>query len=224
MITAVDCRVGAACGGSDWANAPPVRETLRDDTYPFLRLHLTMSRAMRQIRALHDANSVTVYQAYSAAIATPAVAEQKLNASPAFRTTRMTWIKPSWCWMMYRSGYSFKDPGQERIIAIRLSHAGFAELLSSAEVRVQWDPERSTRLERLDYRSIQVGIPASLYEKWIGEWIVAIEDVTERARTLKETLENEPQITHEELVRRSLMPEETPYDVPEELRTVLLMD
>lgn len=54
----------------------------------------------RQIRALYDDQTVTVYQAYSAAIAIPAVRDQKLCASPDFKLGRMTWIKPSWCWMM----------------------------------------------------------------------------------------------------------------------------
>jgi len=55
----------------------------------------------RQIRALYDDQTITVYQAYSASIAIPAVKEQKLNASPDFLIGRMTWIKPSWSWMMY---------------------------------------------------------------------------------------------------------------------------
>ncbi|WP_141653813.1 DUF4291 family protein, partial [Erwinia billingiae] len=31
-------------------------------------------------------------------------------ASPPFSMTRMTWIKPSFLWMMYRSGWGMKDP------------------------------------------------------------------------------------------------------------------
>jgi hypothetical protein len=54
----------------------------------------------RQIRALYDEENITVYQAYSAEIAVPAVEQQKLNASPQFKLGRMTWIKPSWAWMM----------------------------------------------------------------------------------------------------------------------------
>lgn len=57
----------------------------------------------RQIRAVFDDETITVYQAYSASIATRAVEQQKLNASPDFKLGRMTWIKPSWCWMMYFS-------------------------------------------------------------------------------------------------------------------------
>lgn len=55
----------------------------------------------RQIRASYDDETITVYQAYSSSIAIPAVKEQRLNASPDFLLGRMTWIKPSWCWMMY---------------------------------------------------------------------------------------------------------------------------
>jgi hypothetical protein len=54
----------------------------------------------RQIRALFDDKTITVYQAYSASIAIPAVRDQRLDASPDFLLGRMTWIKPSWCWMM----------------------------------------------------------------------------------------------------------------------------
>lgn len=59
-----------------------------------------LSPQYRQIRALYDDESITVYQAYSAEIALPAIAEQNLAASPAFQYDRMTWIKPSFMWMM----------------------------------------------------------------------------------------------------------------------------
>lgn len=55
----------------------------------------------RQIRALYDDETITVYQAYCSSIALAAVEHQKLNASPDFKLGRMTWIKPSWCWMMF---------------------------------------------------------------------------------------------------------------------------
>jgi len=55
----------------------------------------------RQIRALYDDETITVYQAYSPSIALAAIEQQKLNASSDFKLGRMTWIKPSWCWMMY---------------------------------------------------------------------------------------------------------------------------
>ena len=47
----------------------------------------------REIRALHDRDSITVYQAYTPEIGVPA-AEQGTFVPP-FSRTRMTWIKPS---------------------------------------------------------------------------------------------------------------------------------
>lgn len=82
----------------------------------------------------------------------------------------------------YRSGYSFKDKGQERILALKMTHANFQHLLEQAavthgqagglspeaksrEVRVQWDPERSPRIGMLEYRSIQIGISGKICVK-----------------------------------------------------------
>ena len=193
----------------------------------------------RQIRASYDDDTITVYQAYPQAIAGPAVKEQRLSASPAFSHTRITWIKPSWAWMMYRCGYSYKDSGQERVLAIRMKHERFRQLLSlgvvchgqrlSAEergkgVRVQWDPERTPNLDALPYRSIQVGISGEVGRVWADEWIVGIQDVTERARRLREVLENEGGMELKELVKRGLVPEERSYDIPKDLRNILQMD
>lgn len=141
--------------------------------------------------------------------------------------------------MMYRCGYSYKDKGQERVLALRMKHEHFRRLLAQAVVchgqalsaeerakgvRVQWDPEREPGLEVLPYRSIQVGISGGVGKVWAEEWIVGIEDVTERARRLKEVVEEEGGVKLEELVERGLVPEERVYDVPEELRKVLQMD
>ncbi|KAM0343860.1 hypothetical protein ACHAPU_008129 [Fusarium lateritium] len=200
------------------------------------------SRPYRQIRAHYNDNTITVYQAYKESIAKAAVNTQKLNASTDFKAGRMTWIKPSWAWMMYRSGYSFKDPGQSRILALRMKHEHFISLLEqgvlsshvqkrdsngnrekSTEVRIQWDPERAPRLEVLPYRSIQIGIPGSLSEQWANEWIAEIEDVTDKARELKRIVDERPDITDEELLRMGLIFEERVFEVPESVHSKLEM-
>ncbi|KAF6826428.1 integral membrane protein [Colletotrichum musicola] len=141
----------------------------------------------RQIRANYD-ETMTVYQAYNTTIAAAAVESQLLTVSPSFKLTRMTWIKPSWAWMLYRSGYSYKDPGQERILALKMTHESFISLLRKGallhmdvkrdgkEVRVPWDPERDVRLGKLPHRSIQIGIPAGagICEEWAGSAIIGI--------------------------------------------------
>ncbi|AZP36505.1 DUF4291 domain-containing protein [Acidipropionibacterium acidipropionici] len=120
----------------------------------------------RQVRALFDDETVTVYQAYSSSIAGPAVEAQTFVAP--FKTDRMSWIKPSFLWMMYRSGWATK-PGQEHVLAIRITRTGFEAALSMAvlshyepglyadrrewqerksasPVRIQWNPERDPAL------------------------------------------------------------------------------
>ncbi|PVH80374.1 hypothetical protein DL98DRAFT_560366 [Cadophora sp. DSE1049] len=199
----------------------------------------------RQIRALYDENTITVYQAYSQEIAEAAVREQRLDASPAFSYERMTWIKPSWCWMMYRSGYASKDPRQTHILALTLTHACFLSLLSQAAVcnhgplsadernkpvRVQWDPERSPAIGALPYRSLQVGIGRKVAREWVeGGGIVKIEDVSVRARELgewavEESGKGKGKRDLDQLVGMGLVPRERVFDVPEEIRVLLGMD
>ena len=158
----------------------------------------------RQVRARHDDQTLVVYQAYNPAIAEAAVGAGTF-VSP-FRRERMTWIKPSFLWMMYRCGWATK-PGQERVLAVTITRAGFAWALEHAcladyhpeiygtheawqerkrtsPVRVQWDPERSLALERLDHRAIQVGLGGESVDRYVDEWIEGIEDVTPLAREI----------------------------------------
>ncbi|MGH3276694.1 MAG: DUF4291 family protein [Streptosporangiaceae bacterium] len=76
----------------------------------------------RLVRAACTAVTITVYQAYS-----PQIAEAAIGSGtfvPPFSRDRMTWIKPSFGWMMHRSGWAGK-PGQERVLAIEITRAGF---------------------------------------------------------------------------------------------------
>jgi predicted aminopeptidase len=82
------------------------------------------------IRAAHDEHTLTVYQAYAPGIAGPAVTQQNL-AGPAFKVERMTWIKPSFLWMMYRSGWASKAH-QERVLALRIKRTGLDWALQHA--------------------------------------------------------------------------------------------
>ena len=53
-----------------------------------------------EIQAEYDDTSIVVYQAYSEAIALPAVRNNRFVAP--FSVNRMTWIKPSFLWLMER--------------------------------------------------------------------------------------------------------------------------
>ena len=192
----------------------------------------------REIRALYDSETITLYQAYPPSIADPALASQRLDASPAFLMPRMTWIKPSWNWMMYRSGYSFKDANQSRVLATRIPHSLFRDILLEAavcragglteeekkrDVRVQWDPERDVWGQGMEWRSLQVGLKGGAKERFV-RGVVGIEDVTGMARGMKSVLDTEGDLGVEEMRRRGLVPVERVYEVDDEARGWLEMD
>lgn len=137
-----------------------------------------VTTSVRQVRAMFDAQTIVVYQAFSDAMADAALAAGTF-VEP-FSMNRMTWIKPSFLWMMYRSGWATK-PGQERVLAIRMRRSGFEEALaesclsqfdpvvhpdreawrrtlSTCPVSVQWDPERTMDGQALAQRSLQIGL------------------------------------------------------------------
>ncbi|WP_199560184.1 DUF4291 domain-containing protein [Sphingomonas psychrotolerans] len=158
----------------------------------------------QQIRAVYDEHIIRVYQAYGHDIADAALAAGTF-VSPPFKLDRMTWIKPSFLWMMYRAGWGFKDAGQSRILAIDISRTGFewalahscsshadpemsaaewAALKDRSPVRIQWDPERDIRLQPLPYRAIQIGLSKEAVSLYITDWISNISDVTGLAHTI----------------------------------------
>ncbi|MFI5807879.1 DUF4291 domain-containing protein [Streptomyces sp. NPDC051561] len=158
----------------------------------------------RQIRALHTADTITVYQAYSPAIGLAAARDGRFPWM--WKRDRMTWIKPSLLWMCYRSGWATK-PDQEVVLAVELRREGFDWALRNAVLshydrrihpdraawqrelkrtpaRVQWDPERDMRLQPLPYRSLQLGLSGEASRRYADEWTVRIRDVTPLVRTL----------------------------------------
>ena len=159
----------------------------------------------RQIRADFDRDTIVVYQAYGKHIAVPAIEAGRFVAP--FSWGRMTWIKPSFLWLMARSGWGRKA-GQEHILAIRIKRTGWERALSlgalthfdpalhadestwrsqfqDALVHVQWDPERTLHGKKLDHRSIQVGLSRSIIGEFTEEWIVGIKDYTPLTRKIR---------------------------------------
>jgi len=174
-----------------------------------------------------DDRTVTVYQAYSAQIVDAALRAGTF-VSP-FKLTRMTWIKPSFFWMMYRSGWATK-PGQERVLSIRITRDGFEDALGeaclshfdpdlhtshdewtrlrdSSPVRIQWDPERRCDLTPLPWRSIQIGLSGTAAQKYVSEWITDITDITDDVR----------QTRHEIMHGRDVLVPERAYPLPNAL-------
>lgn len=62
--------------------------------------------AQHEIRAVHTEKTITVYQAYHPSIGLAAARDGKFPDT--WKRDRMTWIKPSFLWMMYRCGWGRK--------------------------------------------------------------------------------------------------------------------
>jgi hypothetical protein len=194
--------------------------------------------AEHEIRADFDRESIVVYQAYS-----PAIADAALKAGrfvTPFSFQRMTWIKPSFLWLMHRSNWG-KKGGQERILAVRVTRTGWEKALSlavltsyvptafasrddwadrfaTAQVHLQWDPERTLRGAGLPYNSIQVGLSRHVIREYVDEWVVSIEDYTPRVRKIYDLLYG----GQADKAKRQLPPERA-YPVPAAMSRRLLI-
>ncbi|MFJ6614886.1 DUF4291 domain-containing protein [Streptomyces sp. NPDC091289] len=185
--------------------------------------------AARQIRARFDETTVTVYQAYADRVAGPALAAGTF-VDP-FKRGRMTWIKPSFLWMMYRCGWGAKTD-QERVLAVDITREGFEWALSraclshfdnrrfavkedwqeavrSSPVRVQWDPDRDLSLSPLPHRAIQIGLSGPAVERYVDGWITGIRDVTPLAHEVHAAVQAD-----DLTAARSLLPAEHLYPLP----------
>jgi len=153
----------------------------------------------RHILAQYDATSVVVYQAYRSQTGNFAAARGYFGGSH-FSLERMSWIKPNFLWMMYRSGWGTKA-GQEVVLAVRLQRAAFDAILAEAvhstfkaevypsedvwrdavtrsAVRLQWDPDHDPTGAPVARRAIQLGLRGAALARYAKEWLLEIEDVS----------------------------------------------
>ncbi|MGD1840769.1 MAG: DUF4291 domain-containing protein [Thermonemataceae bacterium] len=186
----------------------------------------------QEIRAAYDNKTITVYQAYNKNIALPAIKNNKFEKPFSFN--RMTWIKPSYLWLMERSNWANKS-NQEFILGIKIKREGWEKALSlgilthpdkdvyasasvweekfnEAKVHIQWDPERTLRGGKLEVRSIQVGISRFLIEEYNNEWIEEIVDMTPLTKKINQLRKDGK---HKEAKR--LLPNEKVYPVSDEV-------
>ncbi len=157
----------------------------------------------KQIRAVYDEKTIRIYQAYCHSIAQEAVTLQTFGKN--FKLSRMTWIKPSFLWMMYRCGWGLKE-NQENILAIDMTREGFdfcvkhavpsspsssispaiwKQQVQTSDIRVQFDPERDIQGNPLPYRSIQLGLRGNAVQHYVHDWIVKITDITDYVADLR---------------------------------------
>lgn len=91
---------------------------MRPPTEPYLAQCQRWPAEGQHILAHFDDSSVVVYQAYRPSTGQYAIAHGRLGG-PDFSFNRMSWIKPNFLWMMFRSGWGTK-PGQEVTLGLRI--------------------------------------------------------------------------------------------------------
>lgn len=163
----------------------------------------------REIFAKFDKECIHVYQAYNSAIANEAIKLQTFGES--FNLNRMTWIKPSFLWMMYRSNWGTKK-NQECILGIDVYREAFDGILKKAvltspdsasfsgtewekafdetSVYCQWDPDRSINGNPINRAAIQIGLKGSTLRDFLDKGICRIEDLTPQVRKWNEQRKN----------------------------------
>src|SRR5947209_13074529 len=145
-------------------------------TEPYLEQQQRWPTSGRHILAQFDDESVVVYQAYRPEIGH--FAAQRGYFGGAFSLDRMSWIKPNFLWMMFRSGWGTKD-GQEVTLAVWIKRSAFDAILKEAvhstfvpgvyadeaawkralarsSVRLQWDPDHDPSGAKVERRAIQL--------------------------------------------------------------------
>ena len=186
----------------------------------------------KKIIALYDEKCIYLYQAFGKEIAKEALQRQVLGEQ--FHLDRLSWIKPSFAWMLYRSHYAEK-PGQEHILRIAISHNNFKNILRVAipttqdshlfasgkewrkklrlsDVRYQWDPDRDFSLQKINRRAIQLGLQREVLRSYARKWILSIDDVTHLAKKIQQQPDN-----------LDLWPQEREYVVDDTLQRSLGM-
>ncbi|OWK40409.1 DUF4291 domain-containing protein [Fimbriiglobus ruber] len=165
-------------------------------------------KAGRHILAQYDDETVVVYQAYRASIGRFAVEHGRFGGD--FRYSRMSWVKPNFLWMMYRSGWGTKVD-QEVTLALRIRRTFFDAVLAEAvpstwdreqfatadeweravtrsSVRLQWDPDHHPSGAKLERRAVQLGLRGEVLEAFGQRELVEVIDLSEFVAAQREQL------------------------------------
>jgi hypothetical protein len=166
---------------------------------PYLEQNALWPQRGRHILAQFGEESIVVYQAYNHGIGQFAIRNGYFGSD--FKYSRMSWFKPNFLWMMYRSGWGTKS-NQEVTLAIHLRRTFFDEVLSQAlpstfgaalfgseedwkravarsEVRLQWDPDHGPTGAPQQRRAIQLGLRGDMLRRYGREAILEIEDISD---------------------------------------------
>ncbi len=196
---------------------------MRLRTIPYSQYEMGLPQQGNYVLGQEIGDNIVVYQAFNHQIADYAIAHQKFGGN-RYSFSRMTWIKPNFLWMMYRSGWAEKQ-NQERILAIHMKKDSFEKLLSDgvysnfidtiygtqeqwkkalaeSDVRIQWDPDHDYKGDKLNRRAVQIGIRNQALLEFNAHGIVLIEDITDFVKEQRANLNdtNELQVIYEQII------------------------
>jgi Domain of unknown function (DUF4291) len=177
-------------------------------TERYLDQVITWPSEGRHILAHYDADSIMVYQAYRPSIGEHAIKHGAFGGE--FSYARMSWIKPNFLWMMYRSGWGTKE-GQETTLGLRLRRRFFDSILAQAvassfgqsdqvsqeswkaslatsNVRLQWDPDHEPHGNAVARRAIQLGLRGPVLEDFGKRELIEVIDMTDFVAGQRELL------------------------------------
>ena len=161
------------------------------------------------IIAQFDHDSIVIYQAFKDSIAAYAVEHQKFGGTD-YDFNRMTWLKPSFLWMMYYSGWAKKE-NQENILAIKIKREGFDEILNYAvmstyykeiygnntvwqerlahsDIQLQWEHYYDLFGKKTERYAARIGIKGDVQQKYNDDWIMGIQNITPYVKKQQELL------------------------------------
>ncbi|MCA9932401.1 MAG: DUF4291 domain-containing protein [Ardenticatenaceae bacterium] len=167
-------------------------------TEPYTQQQKLWPTEGQHILAQYDKEAIVVYQAYKPSIGLFAAKHQYFGGD--FSYSRMSWIKTSFLWMMYRSGWGTK-PNQEITLAISLkrsffdclleqavvssfalssysTHADWELAIAESDVRLQWDPDHSPTGRKLTRKAIQLGLRGDTLKDFGQRAILSVEDIS----------------------------------------------
>jgi hypothetical protein len=172
---------------------------MRLKTEPYLAQQRRWPARGRHVLAQFDDDAVVVYQAYRPEIGHFAAERGYFGGD--FSLDRMSWIKPNFLWMMFRSAWGTKE-GQEVTLAVWIkrlafdailneaihstfvpelyaSHSEWKQAVACSSVRLQWDPDHDPSGAKVERRAIQLGLRGDVLAHYAREWIVHLEDISD---------------------------------------------
>jgi hypothetical protein len=190
----------AADRGSRYDSLQSLERSMNLATELYLEQAQHWPRRGRHLLAHFDEESIIVYQAYRPSIARFALEHGRLGGDE-FSYERMSWIKPNFLWMMYRSGWGTKQD-QEMTLGLRIRRSFFEELLAEAVpsshddrlfasraewqhavsrscVRLQWDPDHHPSGAKLERRAVQLGLRREALEAFGQRELLEVLDLSE---------------------------------------------